>query len=63
MLIYLLLGASLVIINQYAITYFCLKYENVITNYKAVIEKQIVITSDSQLYVMILKHRNILYFH
>jgi len=35
--------------NQNAITYFCLKYENV-TNCKTVIEKQIVITSDSELY-------------
>lgn len=35
--------------NQNAITYFCLTYENV-TNCKTVIEKQIVITSDSQLY-------------
>jgi len=37
--------------NQNAITYFYLKYENV-TNCKTVIEKQIVITSDSYLYLL-----------
>jgi len=48
MLIYLLVGGSLAT-KMYLITYYCLTYENV-TNSKTVIEKQIVITSDSQLY-------------
>jgi len=45
-LIYLLVGVSLATKMQ---QYIFLTYENV-TNFKTVIEKQIVITSDSQLY-------------